>query len=119
MIDSDRAAEAEEYAPEAREPAGYHHSDANLEAQVRRALARDGALDDSGIVVEVAGGEVTLSGRVRQCADVQRAERLACGVEGVKLVRNGLAPVEPPTEAIDTEQPVGAASKMGKPGYER
>jgi len=119
MIDANRAAETEEYAPEAREPAGYHHSDASLQEQVRRALAQDGALDDSGIVIEVAGAEVTLSGRVRQCADMQRAEQLACGVEGVKLVRNGLVAVEPPTEAMDAEQPVGAASKMGKPGYER
>lgn len=119
MIDADRAAEAEEYAPEAREPAGYHHSDASLEERVRRALAQDGALDGGGIVVEVAGGEVTLSGRVRQCADMQRAERLACDTEGVKLVRNSLTPMDPPTEALDVEQPAGAASKMGKPGYER
>jgi osmotically-inducible protein OsmY len=119
MIDADRAAEAEEYAPEAREPAGYHHSDAGLKEQVRRALAQADGLDASGIVVDVLGGEVTLSGRVRHCADMQRAEQLACATAGVKLVRNGLTPVEPPAEAIDGKQAVGAAPKMGKPSFER
>jgi len=119
MVDTHRAAATEEYAPEAREPAGYRHSDATIKDQVCRRLAEDEELDDSGIVVEVQGGEVTISGRVRQCADMHRAEQHACGIEGVKLVRNGLAPVEPPSEAIDGRQPVGAAPKMGKPGYER
>ncbi len=119
MIDADRAVEAEEYAPEAREPAGYHHSDASLKEQVRGVLARADGLDASGIVVEVQGGEATLGGRVRHCADMQRAEQLACATAGVKLVRNGLTPVEPPPEAIDGKQPLGAAPKMGKPGFER
>jgi osmotically-inducible protein OsmY len=119
MVDTCRAAAAEEYAPEAREPAGYRHSDASIKEQIRRQLAQDDGLDDSGIVVDVQDGEVTLIGRVRHCADMQRAEQHACAIEGVKLVRNGLTPVEPPSEAIDGRQPVGAAPKMGKPGYER
>jgi osmotically-inducible protein OsmY len=119
MIDTDRAAEAEEYAPEAREPAGYHHSDASLKQQVCRVLAQADGLDASGIVVEVQDGEVTLGGRVRHCADMQRAEQLACATAGVKLVRNGLTPVEPSPEAIGGKQPAGAAPKMGKPGFER
>jgi osmotically-inducible protein OsmY len=119
MVDTHRVAAAEEYAPEAREPAGYRLSDASIKEQVRRRLAQDDGLDDSGIVVEVQGGEVTLRGRVRQCADMQRAEQLACATAGVKLVRNGLTPVEPPPEAMDGKQPLGAAPKMGKPGFER
>ena len=62
---------------------------------------------------------MTLSGHVRQCADMQRAEQLACATAGVKLVHNRLAADEPPPQAIDGERPVGAAAKMGKPGYER
>ncbi|MEA2811310.1 MAG: hypothetical protein QOJ17_5451, partial [Rhodospirillaceae bacterium] len=85
MVDIHRVAAADEYAPEAREPAGYRLSDASIKEQVRRRLAQDDGLDDSGIVVEVQGGEVTLRGRVRQCADMQRAEQLACETEGVKL----------------------------------
>ena len=41
MVDTCRAAAAEEYAPEAREPAGYHHSDASLKEQVRGVLGND------------------------------------------------------------------------------
>lgn len=123
MVDTYRAAAAaEEYAPEVREPAGYRHSDASIKEQVCRLLALDDGLDDSGIVVEVRSGEVTISGSVRQSADMHRAEQHACATEGVKLVRNALAPDESPSDtsfAIDGEQPAGAASKMGKPGYER
>ena len=56
---------------------------------------------------------------MRHCADMQRAEQLACATEGVKLVRNGLTPVELSPDAIDGKQPVGAAPKMGKPDFER
>lgn len=111
---------AEEYTPEVREPAGYRHSDAVIREQVRRQLVEDDGLDDSAIVIEVSNGEVTISGRVRQCADMQRAEQHACAAEGVKLVRNGLKSDEPAPDAGDTkDKPVGAAPKMGKPGYER
>ena len=71
-----------------------------------------------GIEVEVKNGEVTLSGSVRNCADMKRAETHACAVLGVVLVRNGLQPKEP-LPAPQPEQPDGAAAKMGKPGYER
>ena len=71
-----------------------------------------------GIVVELRDGEVTLSGRVPCYADMQRVEELACAIDGVKLVRNGLTSLEPAPPAIDDGQPAGAASKMGKPGYE-
>jgi hypothetical protein len=49
---------------------------------------------------------------------MQRVEELACAIEGVKQVRNGLASIEPPPRAI-AGSPVGSAPKMGKPGYER
>ena len=119
MVDTPRTAAAEEYAPEVREPAGYRQSDATLKEQILRQFASDEGLDLRGITVEVQDGEVTLSGSVRCYADMQRAEEDACAVEGVKLVRNGLTSVGPPRQARDGRQPVGAASKMGKPGYER
>ncbi len=119
MIDRNPAVpSADEYAPEAREPGGYRRSDDAIRAQVCRRLAQDDGLDASGIVVEVKDGEVTISGTVRRCADMQRAEQHACATEGVRLVRNGLVSEEPPpVDAL--AKPVGAASKMGKPGYER
>jgi len=118
MVDTPRASETEEYASEAREPAGYRLSDASIKEQILRQLAREEALDVGGITVEVRDGEVTLSGSVRCYADMQRVEELACAIEGVKLARNGLTSLEPASPEVDGGQPAGAASKMGKPGYE-
>jgi osmotically-inducible protein OsmY len=119
MADTSRSAMAEEDALEAREPAGYRRSDASVKEQILRQLALAEGLDASAIMVEVKDCEVTLSGSVRCYADMKRAEEDACKIEGVKLVRNGLTSVEPPPRALDGRQPSGAASKMGKPGYER
>lgn len=110
--------EPEDYAPEVREPGGYRHSDADTARELRERLADDVGLDSRGIEVEVKNGEVTLSGAVRHRADMKRAEAHACAVPGVVLVRNNLQPKEP-LPAPAPEQPVGAAAKMGKPGYER
>ena len=110
--------EPEDHVPEVREPAGYHHSDADIARELRERLADDVGLDSRGIEVEVKNGEVTLSGPVRHCADMKRAEAHACAVPGVVLVRNGLQPKEPLPAPL-SEQPDGAAAKMGKPGYER
>jgi osmotically-inducible protein OsmY len=110
--------EAEDHAPEVREPGGYRHADADVGREVRERLADDVGLDSRGIEVEVRNGEVTLSGTVRHAADMKRAEAHACAVPGVVLVRNGLQAKEPSPSA-KPGQPVGAAAKMGKPGYER
>jgi osmotically-inducible protein OsmY len=110
--------EQEDHVPEVREPAGYRNSDADIARELSERLADDVGLDSRGIEVEVRNGEVTLSGPVRHCADMQRAEAHACAVAGVVLVRNNLQPKEP-LPAPDTDQPAGAAAKMGKPGYER
>jgi len=108
--------EPEDHVPEVREPAGYHHSDADIARELRERLADDVGLDSRGIEVEVKNGEVTLSGPVRHCADMKRAEAHACAMPGVVLVRNDLQPKEP---LPAPQQPDGAAAKMGKPGYER
>jgi osmotically-inducible protein OsmY len=115
---TDRPPVAEEYSPEAHEPAGYRLSDADIKEQVCRRLAEDAELDASGITVDVQGGEVTLSGSVRRSADMQKAENDACLAEGVKLVRNRLIADEPLSDAREQRQPTGAAPKMGKPSYE-
>ena len=110
--------EAEDHVPEVREPTGYRHSDADIARELRERLADDVGLDSRGIEVEVQNGEVILSGTVRHCADMKRAEAHACAIAGVVQVRNGLQAKEPsPSPA--PEQPDGAAAKMGKPGYER
>ena len=109
---------AEDHAPEVREPAGYRRSDTDIAGDLRQRLADDVGLDARGIEVEVKGGEVTMRGAVRHCADMQRAEAHACAIPGVTMMRNELRPQEPFRE-VEPEQPVGAAAKMGKPGYER
>lgn len=111
-------APAEDYVPEAREPAGYRRSDADIAVDVRHRLADDVGLDANGIEIEVKDGQVTMRGVVRHCGDMQRAEAHACAIAGVAAVRNELQAKEPPPE-IEAEQPAGAAAKMGKPGYER
>ena len=119
MVDSRRVGAAEEgYAQEAREPAGYRLSDASIKEEILRQLAQDKEFDAGGIRVELRDGEVTLSGSVRCYADMQRVEELACAIDGVKLVRNGLTSVEPAPPADDDAAVTGSASKMGKPGYE-
>ena len=110
--------EPEDHVPEVREPAGYHHSDADIARELRERLADDVGLDSRGIEVEVKNGEVTLGGTVRHCSDMQRAEAHACAIPGVLQVRNNLQSKEPlPSPAPDGQ--AGAAAKMGKPGYER
>ena len=111
--------EAEDHVPEVREPGGYRHSDADIARELRERLADDVGLDSRGIEVEVKNCEVILSGSVRHCADMKRAEVHACAIPGVVQVRNGLQPKEEPLPSVEPEQPAGAAAKMGKLGYER
>ena len=110
--------EPEDHAPEVREPAGYRHSDGDIGREVRERLDDDVGLDARDIEVAVRKGEVTLSGTVRHAADMKRAEAHACAVSGVTLVRNGLQ-ANQPAPSPEPGQPLGAAAKMGKPGYER
>jgi osmotically-inducible protein OsmY len=54
------------------------------------ALANENDLRDSTINVDVDNGVVTMSGTVANDAQRPIAEKVACGVEGVKNVRNQL-----------------------------
>jgi osmotically-inducible protein OsmY len=108
---------AEDYVPEVREPAGFRRCDSDIAAELRQRLVDDVGFDAGGVEVEVKDGEVTLRGVVRNGGDMQRAEAHACAIPGVTVVRNELQPKEPLRES-EMKQPAGAASKMGKPGYE-
>src|SRR5262245_31196457 len=116
MPESDRVTRSvtEEYAPEVREPAGYHRADDDIARDIHDCLADDVGLDASGIEVRMTRGEVTLLGTVRHCADMQRAEAHACTIAGVSCVRNELQPKDATTKGI-APAAVGAARKMGKP----
>jgi len=110
--------DAQDHLSEVREPEGYRRSDAEIAKELCECLADDVGLDAHGVELEVRDGTVILSGVVRNDADVKRVEIHACALPGVTLVRNDLrchqsAPVS------DGRSPAGAASKMGKPSYER
>jgi hypothetical protein len=49
MADTSRTATAEEDALEAREPAGYRHSDASVKERILRQLALEKGLDASSV----------------------------------------------------------------------
>jgi len=71
-------------------PAATPNDDARILADVSQALTEDAALDASRMRVTVMNGTVSLSGSVSTSAGKRRAEALAAGVSGVRLVRNDL-----------------------------
>jgi osmotically-inducible protein OsmY len=73
-----------------RGPKNYSRSDHRIQEDVNDRLTDDHFLDATHIDVNVAGGEVTLSGTVTNRTDKRRAEDLADEVSGVKHVQNNL-----------------------------
>jgi osmotically-inducible protein OsmY len=73
-----------------RGPKAYVRSDGRILDDVSDRLADDSWLDASDIEVQVADGEVTLSGTVEHRRDKRHAEDLAERVSGVKHVQNNL-----------------------------
>jgi osmotically-inducible protein OsmY len=113
-----RRVDAQDHLPEVREPAGYRRSDAEIAKELGECLADDVGLDSRGVEFEVRDGTVILSGVVRNEADIKRAESHACALAGVTVVRNELR-ARQAGPVSDGSSPAGAASKMGKPSYER
>jgi osmotically-inducible protein OsmY len=68
--------------------------DGRISAAVRTVLLNDPELGLRRITVEVRMGVVTLSGAVRTLEEVQRAERLARSVAGVRELKSVLR-IEP------------------------
>ncbi|HEX7947819.1 MAG TPA: BON domain-containing protein [Phenylobacterium sp.] len=73
-----------------RGPKGYTRSDERIRDDLHDRLTYDSWLDATDIDVQVAQGEVTLSGTVASRDDRRRAEDLAETVAGVKHVQNNL-----------------------------
>lgn len=59
-----------------------------LEAEVASALANDGTVDASDVVVTADHGGVTLAGTVASAQEITRCSQLARGIPGVRHVRN-------------------------------
>ena len=81
-------------APPPRGTVGVTLEDGRISAAVRTALLNDPELGLRRITVEVRMGVVTLSGVVRTLEEVQRAERLARNVAGVRELKSVLR-IEP------------------------
>jgi osmotically-inducible protein OsmY len=110
--------DAQDHLPEVREPEGYRRSDAEIAKELGECLADDVGLDAHSVEFEIKDGTVTLSGVVRDDADIKRVESHACALPGVTVVRNDLR-CRQAGPVSEGRSPAGAASKMGKPNYER
>jgi osmotically-inducible protein OsmY len=71
-------------------PSDGRASDAQIAAKIRRGMEDDGLLGAGRIEVDVADGEVTLSGTVADGEARRRAEALVERVEGVARIANRL-----------------------------
>jgi hypothetical protein len=69
-------------------PSGYQRSDERIREIICEALTDDDRIDASNIEVSVKGGEVTLSGSVKERTMKRAAEELVEGISGVKEVQN-------------------------------
>jgi osmotically-inducible protein OsmY len=65
-------------------------NDALLITEVKSALADDGVVDDSPIIVDCDHGKILLSGVMKSAEDVKRAGNIAASAAGVVAVKNRL-----------------------------
>lgn len=85
------AAKAASAAREAAQDAAPVISDAALTAKVKAALLADKDVSAMAIDVDTQGGVVTLSGRLRDADQANRAVEIARTIDGVKSVENRLS----------------------------
>jgi osmotically-inducible protein OsmY len=71
-------------------PRGYQRSDERIREDVCDRLTDDPWVDASEVEVTVRGGEVTLSGSVRDRGDKRRTEDIIESISGVREVHNNL-----------------------------
>jgi hyperosmotically inducible protein len=70
--------------------AGQVVDDAGITAKVKAALLAEKDVDGMKINVDTSQGKVTLSGKVPDQSQVEKATQVARGIEGVKTVENQL-----------------------------
>jgi hyperosmotically inducible protein len=87
-LDSDEFTKAR--APGGRERAGQAVDDARIAAKVKALLLQDKAIKGADVEVRSHQGLVLLSGQVDDASQIARAENLARGVDGVRMVSNDL-----------------------------
>jgi hyperosmotically inducible protein len=69
---------------------GQNFDDATITAKVKAALIAEKGISSADIDVDTSKGVVTLTGRVADSAQVERAAQVAKGVDGVTTVQNRL-----------------------------
>jgi len=94
-------------------PKGYQRSDERIREEVSDQLTFDHSVDASELTVDVKGGEVTLSGSVRDREQKRRAEDIAERVKGVSDVTNNIRVTK---SDMNGGSPSGAASATGSQG---
>ena len=77
-------------APAGDRTAGQTVDDAGVTAKVKAALVAEKGVNGMSINVDTVGGRVTLTGRVPDQSQVERATQVATAIEGVKAVDNRL-----------------------------
>ncbi len=92
-----------------RGPKGYQRSDERLREDICERLTQDADIDASEISVEVANGEVTLSGAVPDRRMKRAAEDLVEECSGVKHVHNALR-IDTRARSIDDDSHYGTTS---------
>ncbi|MBV8672819.1 MAG: BON domain-containing protein [Acidobacteriaceae bacterium] len=98
-------------------------TDADIQSEVRSAIAHDSELQGQHITCVTADGIVNLSGTVQTNAQFQRAETVASNVPGVSGIVNNIkvghpnSPEPPPPDqaAANTVDPNAAASQIPPP----
>jgi hyperosmotically inducible protein len=78
-------------APAPDRSAGRAIDDAGITAKVKAALLAEKGVNGTSIDVDTSQGAVTLSGRVPDQSQVDRAVEVARNIEGVKAVNNNLS----------------------------
>lgn len=94
----------------AQEPSGAaqaSRTDADIQADVTSALARDPSLQSQKITASTANGQITLGGTVETNAQRQQAETIAANVQGVSGILNNIK-VTNPNSPIPTPAPAAA-----------
>ncbi|MGH8639716.1 MAG: BON domain-containing protein [Burkholderiales bacterium] len=88
------ARKAGEVIKEGAQTSGRLLSDGGLTARVKTALLADAGVSGTSIDVHTSGGVVTLSGRLANQAEIERALTIARSIEGVDRVENRLTAAE-------------------------
>jgi hyperosmotically inducible protein len=70
--------------------AGVAIDDSVITTKIKSSILTDSAIKGSDISVDTKNGEVTLTGSVKSQAQMDRAQKLAQNIDGVKSVQNKL-----------------------------